>query len=85
MCCDRRMLRKAQHACAAALGRFSRQGKGLPKRGVVRWVSEGRLRCQSVVLDSMLFFIAFKVSCVSPAIFLLMIKFNSQSFGPELE
>lgn len=41
--------------------------------------------CQCPVLDSILFFIAFKVSCVSRAIFLLMMKFINQTINFELE
>ncbi len=46
---------------------------------------KARMHCQCPVLDSILFFIAFKVSCVSRAIFLFMMKFSNHTINFELE
>jgi len=46
---------------------------------------KARMHCQCPVLDSILFFIAFKVSCVSRANFLFMMKFSNHTINFELE
>lgn len=82
---------------AGADGERRPSGKRLRRRELLGMTAESpassapcvrrkaRMHCQCPVLDSILFFIAFKVSCVSRAIFLFMMKFSNHTINFELE